>query len=349
MNSWTKIYRNHQIKWGVDLRRIRDDLLQDQTYSPRGIMYFGTGQTALQTCNAAGACSNSSNGLANEMASFLLDVPYQESRDVNSYFPAYRQWQIFSYIADNWQVSPKLTVSLGLRWEIYTAPTPHFPAGFSNYDPSTNELVLAGIGGNPMNLGFNTRYKYFAPRVGIAYRLNDKTVVRAGYGVSYTPFPDNTWMYNFPVRSNNSYAQPNGGTDTNGPAILPNGQRASFEAGFPAPDPVVVPSNGIIAPNPTTAEVYVPKNYKNGYIESWNFAIQRQLPWGLALDVAYVGSHGVDTPAAIDLNAGQTIGAGAAGEPFFTKYGITNTVTAVLRGLLVNIQLSASEVRSEVQ
>ncbi len=60
-------------------------------------------------------------------------------------------------------------------------------------------------------------------------------MIRAGYGVSYTPFPDNTWMYNFPVRSNNSYVTPSG-ADTYGPAVLPGGQLASFEAGFPAPD-----------------------------------------------------------------------------------------------------------------
>lgn len=333
VNSWTKTLHNHEIKWGVDLRRIRDDLLQDQTYSPRGIMYFGSGQTTLVSgCTAPGRCSTSRQGLANDMASFLLDVPSQIGRDVNTYFPAFRQWQIFSYIADNWQVSPRLTVNLGIRWEIYTAPTPHFPGGFSNYDPATNQLQLAGIGGNPMNLGFNTRYKYFAPRIGVAYRLNDKTVIRAGYGVSYTPFPDNNWMYNFPVRSNNLYAQPGGSTDTYGAAVLPNGQPASFEAGFPAPQPVFVPQNGRITPQPTSAETYVPTNYRNGYIEAWNFAVERQLPFNLVLDVAYVGSHGVDTPAAVDLNAGQILNGGSFGEIMYMKYGITSAVTQYFQG-----------------
>jgi hypothetical protein len=335
VNSWTKILHNHQIKWGVDLRRIRDDLLQDQTYSPRGIIYFSTQQTAQQTCKVvapASGCTGSSQGLANEMASFLLDFPSQEARDVNTYFPALRQWQIFSYIADNWQISPRLTVNLGLRWEIYTAPTPHFPAGFSNYNPSNDTLVLAGVGGNPMNDGFNTRYKYFAPRLGIAYRLNEKTVIRSGFGISYTPFPDNTWMYNFPVRSNNSYVSLTG-SDNYAPAQLPGGVAPTFANGFPAPAPVVVPSNGIITnPATTSAEIYVPNNYKNGYIEAWNFAIQRQLPFNFFIDVAYVGSHAVDTPAAVDLNAGQIIGAGSAGEPFYSNYGITSAVTQYFQG-----------------
>ncbi len=332
VNSWTKIFRNHQIKFGADIRRIRDDLLQDQTYSPRGIIYFGTNQTALSTCSASGTCTTSSNGLANDMASFLLDVPYQEARDVNTYFPALRQWQIFSYLADNWQVSPKLTVNVGVRWEIYAPPTPAFPGGFSNYNATNNTLVIAGVGGNPLNGGLQNHYKYFAPRLGLAYRLNEKTVIRSGFGISYTPFPDNSWMYNFPVRSNNSYVAL-AGADNFGTAVLPGNVAPTFANGFPAPDPVVVPKNGIITnPNPTTAQIVIPTNYKNGYIEAWNFAVQRQLPFNLVLDVAYVGSHGVNTPSEPNLNAGQTIGAGSLGEPFFVKYGTTSSVTQYFQG-----------------
>jgi hypothetical protein len=332
VNSWTKIIRNHQIKFGADLRRIRDDLLQDQTYSPRGIMYFGNNQTASVTCSDTGTCTTSSNGIANAVASFLLDTPYQEARDVNTYFPALRQWQVFSYLADNWQVSPKLTVTLGVRWEIYVPPTPAFPGGFSNYNPANNTLQIAGIGKNPLNNGLENHLNYFAPRLGIAYRINEKTVVRLGLGLSYTPFPDNNWMYNFPVRSNNLYNIPSG-ADSFGTVKLPSGLPGTYANGFPAPDPVVVPPSGIITnPNRTTAQVVIPTNYKNGYIEAWNFAIQRQLPLHLSLDVAYVGSHGVNTPAAVNLNAGQTIGAGTSGEPFYSKYGTTASVTQYFQG-----------------
>jgi hypothetical protein len=337
VNSWTKIHQNHQIKWGVDIRRIRDDLLQDQTYSPRGIIYFGANQTTLNTCTTnattgATSCAAKSNGLANDMASFLLDVPNQMARDVNTYFPALRQWQIFSYVADNWQFSPKLTLNLGVRWEYYGPPTPQFPGGFSNYNPANNTLEIAGVGKNPMNMGLQARYRYFAPRVGLAYRLTEKTVIRAGLGLSYMPFPDNTWMYNYPVRSNNSYVSPKG-ADNFAPAVLPNGAAPTFQNGFPLPRPVVVPADGIITnPDPTTAEIYIPLDYHNGYIEAWNFAVQRQLPWKFTIDAAYVGSHGVDTPAQNNLNAGQIIGAGALGQPFYNKYGTTSNVTQYFQG-----------------
>ena len=56
-----------------------------------------------------------------------------------------------------------------------------------------------------MNMGMQKNWKYFAPRLGISYRMNNATVIRAGFGVSYTPFPDNTYAYNFPVKQNNQY------------------------------------------------------------------------------------------------------------------------------------------------
>ena len=91
--------------------------------------------------------------------------------------------------------------------------TPEHPGGFSNYIPENNTLVIAGVGNNPSNLGMNFYKHYFAPRVGLAYRLrsgNYGTVLRTGSGFSYTPFADNTYAYNYPVRSNNEYVTANG-------------------------------------------------------------------------------------------------------------------------------------------
>jgi len=240
VNTWTKTLGNHTIKWGFDLKRVRDNLLQDQTYGPRGIYYFGNQQTALCTpisLNASGlatSCTASKLGVGNDVASFLLDTPYQLGRDVNTYFPGLRAWEFFGFGGDRWQVSPKLTLDLGLRWEFYPPATPPFPGLFSNYDPRTNNLVIAGIGGNPSNLGMVTHYKYFAPRVGIAYRLNDKTVVRSGFGISYTPFPDNTYAYNYPERSNNFYTNVGDGFAV---ALLPNGSPATSSRASPRPCP----------------------------------------------------------------------------------------------------------------
>lgn len=159
-----------------------------------------------------GRASGASSGLANHMARFLLGIPANVGRDVNTYFPALRAWQLSLFAADNWQVSPRLTVNLGARWEFYPPATPAFPGGFSNYDFNKNDLVIAGVGDNPMNLGMVTHDKYFAPRVGIAYRLSPNIVIRTGFGLSYAPYPDNTYAYNYPVRANNSYQTAGVGT-----------------------------------------------------------------------------------------------------------------------------------------
>ncbi len=334
VNTWTKTKSNHTFKWGFDLKRLRDNLLQDQTYSPRGIYYFGNEQTALCTPVGVGSnglatsCNSSKLGIANDMASFLLDVPYQLGRDINTYFPALRAWEFFAFGGDKWQVSPKLTVDIGVRWEFYPPAKPAFPGGFSNYDPTTNNLVIAGVGSNPMNLGMKTRYNYFAPRLGLAYRLTEKTVIRAGFGTSYTPFGDNTYAYNYPVRANNFYNNVGDGYAT---AMLPTGQPAAFQQGFPLPVAVTIPSNGIL---PATGTLLsnsfdlINLNFKNPYSESWNIAMQRALPGHWTLDVAYVGLHGVDTEANVNINNPfSTLGGGTASEPLNIAYGKTAGVT----------------------
>jgi len=319
VNNWTKVIRNHTVKAGGDLRRVRDDLLQDQTFSPRGAFTFSEPQTS-----DSGAKTN----VANDIASFLLDVPSQVGRDLNTFFPAYRQWWFFAFASDKWQATSKLTVDLGLRWEFYPPATPKIAGGFSNYDPVNNNLVLAGLGSNPSNLGMQTRYKYYAPRTGFAYRATDNTVIRGGFGISFTPFPDNNYAYNYPVRANNSY-QPAGNSFS--AAVLGDGVTiATFQAGFPAPVPVAIPGNGIIPTNTASlaAQQYfvVPQKYKNPYVESWNVAIQQALPGSMSLQVAYVANHGVGMGANQDINNPSFYGGGNASKPQYNCNGCPSNV-----------------------
>ncbi len=333
-NTWTKIMGNHTVKFGVDLRRVRDALLQEQTFSPRGLYTFNDGQTALKCtvvappqCPKVGASPTS---FTNNFASFLFDVPGQAGRDLATFFPNYRAWQFFSFVQDKWLVTPKLTADIGVRWEFYPPARPVKKGGFSNYDPSNNTLRVSGFGSIPDDLGIVTRYKYFAPRLGLAYRLKDSTVIRAGFGISFAPFPDNSYAYNFPVRSNNAF---NPAVASFGPAVLPSGQVATFESGFPDIIEPAVPSDGIIT-NPAKPVNYfvVNPNYKNTYVESWNLAVQQSLPWRFTLDVAYVGNHGVDSVVNYNLNAGTILGAGNAGLPEFPTFGRTANTNLLFAG-----------------
>ena len=130
------------------------------------------------------------------------------------------------------------------------------------------------MGSNPNNLGMQTHYDYFAPRIGFAYRVSEDTVVRGGFGISYTPFEDNTYAYNYPVRANNGYTAANLYT----PATLniatvgcsATQTYFSFACGFPAPVPVTIPSNGIITASGSLlaqSEFYIPLTYHNPLCE----------------------------------------------------------------------------------
>lgn len=325
VNNWNKIIRSHTLKFGVEAIRIRDDLLQEQTFSPRGLWSFSSGQTALNGGPKA--------GFANQFASFLLGIPNSVGRDLAIVFPAYRQTQLFTYFNDKWQVDPKLTLNLGLRWEFYAPATPHYAGGFSNYDPNNNNLVVAGVGGNPINAGVQSRYHDFAPRLGAAYRLTNKDVLRGGFGVSYEPFLDNTYAYNYPVKQNNSFTNQG---NSFGPAILPNGSPATFEAGFPAPLVAATPSNGIISANTplllNQSYQVINPHYLDPYVESWNLAYEHVLPGQFVLDIAYVGNHGVHIPVQYNMNAGFVAGAGKLGQPEYAAFGRTASTTLFFAG-----------------
>jgi len=305
VNNWTKTMGTHIFKWGMDIRRERQDLQQTQVFNPRGRFVFAEGPTSLN--------GNSKTSFGNAFASFLLDQPSTGSgRDLAVIFPARRNTVYNLYFQDKWQVSQKLTVDLGLRWEYWPSSTPHHPGGFSNYNPFNNTLELAGIGSVPNDLGLNSYYTSFGPRIGAAYRMNEKTVFRAGYGISY--IPRNTNVYNFPVSQ-----------ATQLPTINSFLAVGSMATGFPPPSPAVLPSTGIIVNPPAQAYTYIPKDLPQGYVESWNVTLQRALPSNFSAEVAFVGNHGVNVPTSnsLNINAARVPGLGAATEPENILFGRT--------------------------
>jgi hypothetical protein len=309
-NTWTKIFGNHTFKWGADLNRVRSDLLQTQTFDPRGRFLFAAGQTStLGVPNSA----------ANSLASFLLDVPNQIGRDLYVQFPTVRQSYYFFFAQDKWQVNRKLTLDLGLRYELWPAGTSRFDGQFVNYDPSNNSLLVGGYGNIPRNLGINAS-GHWLPRLGLAYRLNEKTVVRAAFGISYL-FRD-TSQYNFPSNQVSELNAPN--------AYMPAG---SMAVGLPAPILLPIPSNGIIQNAPLNLTYGVmQQDMTHGRVQSWNFAIQREIPWGFTLDTAYVGNHGVGNPMVLQINRGMVLGAGAAGQPLNQAFGRRTSTTTIIGG-----------------
>ena len=140
-NTWTKILGNHTVKFGVDLRRVRDALLQEQTFSPRGLYTFNDGQTALNT----GSRRNRTPVLQTTSPAFCSTC--QGRRDA-IWRPSSRTiepWQFFTFVQDKWLVTPKFSADIGVRWEFYPPATPAAKGGFSNYNPANNTLIVSGI------------------------------------------------------------------------------------------------------------------------------------------------------------------------------------------------------------
>jgi len=309
VNNWTKILGNHTIKWGADIRRVRDDLLQIDSQGARGFFTFNPGPTALNGGPAP--------GFTNSFASFLLDLPNATGRQLPVIFTGLRQTSLFTYVQDKWQVLPKLTLDIGLRWEYWPPATPARPGGFSNYDPTTNTLTIAGVGNNPSNMGRKTFYKDFAPRFGLAYRLNAKTVLRGGYGLTYIPYSNDKFAYNLPTRQYWTYN-----------ALNSYSTAGSLAAGFPQAPVVPIPPNGVIQNAPVNSPyLVIPLDYHEAYVQSWNVSVQRALPKQFTLEAAYVGNHGVRINCNPNLNAGLVPGAGAAGEPLYQKFGTTANIS----------------------
>ena len=146
-------------------------------------------------------------------------------------------------------------------------------------------------------------WKNWGPRLGVSYRLNERNVVRGGYGVSTIPFPDNSYAYNFPVKQNNQFNPSN--------SFAPAG---SMEAGFPDPIVAEIPANGIIdASTPALKNqsyFSIPSDLHEGTLHSWNVAYQRQLPSNWTAEIAYVGNRGHDIVERYNMNAGLVLGAG---------------------------------------
>ncbi len=321
-NNWNYILGNHSLKVGFEFRRVRDNLTQGQTFSPRGIFEYAEGQTGLNA-------PNQKTSFGNDFASFLLDVPNTVGRDVNVGSGSWRQSLFFAYAQDTWQMTHKLTLTYGLRWEFYPPANPDRKGGFSQYSPADNTLHVSGYGAVPSDLGLPVRWANFEPRVGAAYRASSRTVVRAGFGISHTPFQDNNYAFNYPVRQNVSFNSPSSYL----PAVRTDGSIATLENGFPAAPVPAIPANGIITNAPvSSAWNVVNPNYKDPYVMSWNVALQQDLGRGWVADFAYVGNQGRHVPAYYNINAGVVPGAGKNGQPEYATFGRTATTNIMAWG-----------------
>jgi hypothetical protein len=304
----------HELRWGFDLVRLNMNHWEDAGYEGiRGTFSFDGAVTALNT----GPSPNQYNAYA----ALLLGLPQTAYRIVEPLMETGREWQFGWYVRDRWQATRKLTLTLGLRYELYPLMNRR-GAGLEFYNPQTNQVLLGGRGGNPYHLDASISHRWFAPRFGLAYRLSDATVIRGGYGIAYDPMPlRRPFLGWYPIIINNTFVAPNTFT-----AYRP------IEQGIPVFGLPDVSSGSVTLPAPTLQRSLWNGPLHRGYIQSFNFIVERRLPSNFVVTAGYVGTQSVHLMVDQNINAAAP-GTGIAGQPLYAAFGRT-AATNMLDGWL---------------
>ena len=296
--GWTK--GQHDIRFGLDLARFRvNEWHPEQGGGPKGTFTFNGSVTLPGT---------GSPNQFNNYAAFLLGLPQQVSKTIGDWMSP-RQWMEGYYFRDRWQASRNLTLTLGVRWEYYPIMTyAHY--GMVRFDASTGMVDIGGLGSVPNSTGNTTSKRQFAPRFGFAYRLGSKGVIRGGYGISVDPQgPTAQMLFSYPNTVQQSWA---GNT-----AYIPYGPIANGIPDVPSPN---LSSGAVPLPLATSTTSLPPGPYKRGYIESYNFTVQRELLGGFVGSAGYVGTHTIRENVLFNINATGP-GAGNSGRPLALTSG----------------------------
>jgi hypothetical protein len=283
VNNWTKILGTHSLKFGADGRYARN-LRVPSDSNRAGELSFSATDTQSPTLGGGFG-----------LAAFLLGDVTNFNRYVSVSTNAKEsQKRFFTYIEDSWRVTPKLTFNYGLRWELYFPETVNGKGQGGFPDLNTGQIRVAGYGPYDTALNVAKSWKTFAPRLGIAYQVDPKTVIRTGYGRSFDigvfgSIFGHMLTQNLPVLVNQNLT--NSGVNTSA-FNLANGPTAFVFPAIPSSGsiPIGVGNNAKIRSDPNTFPT----------IDAWNFTVQRQLNRTSSVTVAYVGNKGTHTFAGDD-------------------------------------------------
>jgi hypothetical protein len=292
--NYTWIKGRHSIKAGYEFVAIRTEVLDvnplygSDTYA---------GQFSKPTCAGLGLAAGCSlpaagDSTSYDLADFLFGLPSTIALG-NNVVTNQRQHVHSLYVQDDYRVTSKLTLNLGLRWEFAT-PLYERDNDWTNFDPATNTLIPA-TGGSLYNRALvHPDYHDFGPRIGLAYSADSKTVIRAGYGISYSFFN----------RVGSALE------NINGPQIIFGTLTQSLTSTGTLPSTFLTTQNsfttGIDNPanfNPVNANVdYVDPNTRWPMVQNWLLSIQRQITPNTVIEVAYNGNHSTRLPIIADYN-----------------------------------------------
>ncbi len=278
-NNWTRVFGNHSVKFGADLRYARN-LRVPSDADRTGVLQFGTGPSSNQ--------NNGTTGLS--FASFLTGNVTQLNRYVSTTTNAKEfQKRDFFYLQDTWRASPKLTLNYGLRYEMYFPESVNGKGNGALLNMDTGYLQVAGYGNIGSNMNYQMPKNAYNPRVGIAYQATPATVFRAGYGRSFDigvfgSIFGHAATQNLPVLQNQ--------------AITASGTGSAFvlSAGPTPPAIVAVPANGLLVnPGAQVTSRARPSTLRLPTLDAWNASLQQSLTPTMSLTIAYVGNKGTHT------------------------------------------------------
>ncbi len=309
--NFTWVKGNHSLKFGYEYEHIW------MAVNDNNPLYgsFSYGGAYSVTSGAAVA--------DNYWADFLFGTT--STYQLANYFVVHlRQTMDNVYAQDDWKVTPKLTLNLGLRWE-YGSPYSEDKNYISNFDPASQMVLtispgaVPGNGVTPVNHGgvygstlVNPDLNDFAPRVGFAFAATSKTAIRGGFGMGYVHYTragsGDILAINAPQALFVSVPQSKPTPTNQCPAGSPQTScYVTADQGFP--------STLVTTFNPATDNItWVPKNTRDSYVESYFLSVQQQLAKNTILDVAYVGNHGLKLQGF--LNGNQKNPAAGFARPF---------------------------------
>jgi len=318
-SALTKVFTKHEVRAGVDIIKFDLDHRQAEfgDYGLKGGFSFSN--------NTTGATGYISPGW-NNFASFLMGLPNYYSKDTQTENMTTQEWQTAFYVRDRWRANEKLTVNLGLRLEYYPLMS-RATHGIERLDYNTYIVSIGGLGGVPQDVGIKMKTWYWVPRLGASYRIDDKDVIRGGYGLTYNPL-----AWSRPMRGSFPYDIANNATAENymWATTLANGIPTVAIPDYNA-GPVKLPAGVFMrSPNPgqncgtfpTTGDPLPCEGLDRAKIQQWNIAFERKLPMNVAVEVAYVGTRTDGGYADWNLNYGEP-GKGNAARKFYTQAGTT--------------------------
>lgn len=287
--NYTFLTGRHSIKTGYEYLHVNTDvqdtnpLMGLDTYS--GQFSRPVGATANNLYNL----SDFMFGLRNQYELATLTVAEMQQRFH------------FAYIQDDIKVNQKLTLNLGLRYEFGT-PYTEKNNRLSNYDPTTNSIIQASSGSIYNRALVDPDYNNFGPRLGFAYNVFDKTVIRGGFGVGYVFLnrlgSADVLGTNFPIVTRAAVAQ--GAPD---PVLNPLCAGNVYATGCFRTTQQGYPTSGL----PNNVTLYVPRDRPTTSIQNWQISVQRELFSNMILDIAYVGNRVKDSVLLADLNQARPL------------------------------------------